>query len=39
MIVVDVLDAAAAGFSAAHGFRLPDLLRLLLPMRLVVGSA
>lgn len=36
MVVVDALDEAAAGFYAAHGFvRLPDSLRLVLPMRLV----
>jgi len=36
MIVVDALDERAAGFYAAHGFvRLPDSLRLALPMRLV----
>lgn len=34
MVVVDALDEAAAGFYAAHGFvRLPDSLRLVLPMR------
>ena len=34
MIIVDALDEAAAGFYAAHGFvRLPDSLRLVLPMR------
>jgi GNAT superfamily N-acetyltransferase len=34
MIVVDALDEPAAGFYAAHGFvRLPDSLRLVLPMR------
>ena len=34
MIVVDALDEAAAGFYAAHGFiRLPESLRLVLPMR------
>ncbi|MGH6913313.1 MAG: GNAT family N-acetyltransferase [Geminicoccales bacterium] len=34
MIVVDALDERAAGFYAAHGFvRLPDSLRLVLPMR------
>ncbi len=39
MIVVDALDEAAAGFYAAHGFvRLPDSLRLVLPMRLA-GAA
>jgi GNAT superfamily N-acetyltransferase len=33
MIVVDALDESAAGFYAAHGFvRLPDSLRLVLPM-------
>ncbi len=36
MIVVDALDERAAGFYAAHGFvRLPDSLRLALPMSLV----
>jgi predicted GNAT family N-acyltransferase len=40
MVVVDALDEAAAGFYAAHGFvRLPDSLRLVLPMRLADGSA
>ena len=39
MIVVDALDEAAAGFYAAHGFvRLPDSLRLVLPMRMASGS-
>ena len=34
MVVVDALDEVAAGFYAAHGFvRLPDSLRLVLPMR------
>jgi predicted GNAT family N-acyltransferase len=34
MVVVDALDEAAAGFYAAHGFvRLPDSLRLVMPMR------
>ena len=34
MAVVDALDDAAAGFYAAHGFvRLPDSLRLVMPMR------
>ncbi len=38
MVIVDALDEAAAGFYAAHGFvRLPDSLRLVLPMRLAVG--
>jgi GNAT superfamily N-acetyltransferase len=33
MVVVDALDEAAASFYAAHGFvRLPDSLRLVLPM-------
>jgi GNAT superfamily N-acetyltransferase len=36
MIVVDALDEGAAGFYAAHGFvRLPESLRLVLPMRTV----
>lgn len=36
MIVVDALDEGAAAFYAAHGFvRLPDSLRLVLPMRTV----
>jgi predicted GNAT family N-acyltransferase len=40
MVVVDALDEAAAGFYAAHGFvRLPDSMRLVLPMRLARGSA
>jgi predicted GNAT family N-acyltransferase len=35
MVIVDALDEPAAGFYAAHGFvRLPDSLRLVLPMRL-----
>jgi predicted GNAT family N-acyltransferase len=35
MAIVDALDETAAGFYAAHGFvRLPDSLRLVLPMRL-----
>ena len=34
MVVVDALDEAAAGFYTAHGFvRLPDSLRLIMPMR------
>jgi predicted GNAT family N-acyltransferase len=34
MVVVDALDEAAASFYAAHGFmRLPDSLRLVMPMR------
>jgi GNAT superfamily N-acetyltransferase len=33
-VVVDALDEAAAGFYGAHGFvRLPDSLRLVMPMR------
>ena len=33
MVIVDALDEAAAGFYAAHGFvRLPDSLRLVLPI-------
>lgn len=36
MIVVDALDESAAAFYAAHGFiRLPESLRLVLPMRTV----
>ena len=39
MVVVDALDETAAGFYAAHGFvRLPDSIRLVLPMRLVGGG-
>jgi hypothetical protein len=38
MVIVDALDEAATGFYTAHGFvRLPDSLRLVLPMRLVGG--
>jgi predicted GNAT family N-acyltransferase len=38
MVVVDALDEPAVGFYAAHGFvRLPDLLRLVLPMRIAGG--
>ena len=38
MVVVDVLDEPASGFYAAHGFvRLPDSLRLVLPMRFAGG--
>jgi predicted GNAT family N-acyltransferase len=34
MVIVDALDEAAAGFYAAHGFvRLPESLRLIMPMR------
>ena len=40
MVLVDALDEPAAGFYAAHGFvRLPDSLRLVLPMRLAGGRA
>lgn len=36
MVVVDAVDAGAAAFYAAHGFvRLPDSMRLVLPMRTV----
>jgi GNAT superfamily N-acetyltransferase len=36
MVVVDALDEKSAGFYAAHGFiRLPDSLRLVLPMQTV----
>jgi len=39
MVVVDALDETAAGFYAAHGFvRLPDSLRLVLPMHVASGS-
>ncbi len=38
MVVVDALDEAAVDFYAAHGLvRLPDSLRLVLPMRLAGG--
>ena len=38
MVIADALDEAAAGFYAAYGFvRLPDSLRLVLPMRLACG--
>ena len=38
MVVVDALDETAASFYAAHGFvRLPDSLRLILPMSLASG--
>ena len=40
MVVADALDETAAGFYAGHGFvRLPDSLRLVLPMRMASGSA
>jgi hypothetical protein len=39
MVIVDALDDATAGFYAAHGFvRLPDSLRLVMPMRLAGGA-
>jgi hypothetical protein len=39
MVIVDALDEAAAGFYAAHGSaRLPDSLRLVLPMRVAGRS-
>jgi predicted GNAT family N-acyltransferase len=39
MVVVDALDEVAASFYAAHGFvRLPDSLRLVLPMRMAAGG-
>jgi GNAT superfamily N-acetyltransferase len=38
MAVVDALDEQAAAFYAAHGFvRLPESLRLVLPMRTIAG--
>ena len=40
MVIVDALDKAATGFYTAHGFvRLPDSLRLVLPMRLAGGRS
>jgi hypothetical protein len=40
MVVVDALYESAAGLYAAHGLvRLPDSLRLVLPMRLAGGMA
>ena len=40
MVIVDALDEAAAGFYAAHGFvRLPDSLRLVMPMRQAGGGS
>lgn len=40
MVVVDALDERAAGFYTAHAFlRLPDSLRLILPMRTVSGAS
>jgi predicted GNAT family N-acyltransferase len=39
MVIVDALDEPAAGFYALHGFvRLPDSLRLVLPMSLAGGT-
>ncbi len=39
MVIVDALDEPAAGFYAAYGFvRLPESLRLVLPMRLASGA-
>jgi len=39
MVIVNALDEPAAGFYSAHGFvRLPDSLRLVLPMRLAGGT-
>lgn len=36
MVVVEALEDGAAAFHSAHGFvRLPETLRLVLPMRLV----
>jgi GNAT superfamily N-acetyltransferase len=38
MVVVDALDERAAAFYAAHGFvRLPESMRLVLPMRTIAG--
>jgi GNAT superfamily N-acetyltransferase len=38
MVVVDAIDERAAGFYQAHGFiRLPDSMRLILPMRTIAG--
>jgi len=40
MVIVDALDEAAAGFYAAHGFvRLPESLRLVVPMRQAGGGS
>jgi len=40
MVIVDALDVNAAQFYAAHGFvRLPDSLRLVLPMGLAAAMA
>jgi GNAT superfamily N-acetyltransferase len=36
MVVVDAIDEGAASFYAAHGFvRLPESMRLILPMRTI----
>jgi len=36
MVVVDAIDEAAVGFYTAHGFvRLPESMRLILPMRMI----
>jgi len=38
MVVVDAIDERAAGFYRAHGFiRLPESMRLVLPMRTIAG--
>jgi len=38
MVVVDAVDERAAGFYQAHGFiRLPDSMRLILPMQTITG--
>jgi len=38
MVVVDAIDESAASFYAAHGFaRLPESLRLILPMQMLRG--
>jgi hypothetical protein len=38
MVVVDAIDDRAARFYRAHGFiRLPESLRLILPMRMIGG--
>jgi GNAT superfamily N-acetyltransferase len=38
MVVVDALDERAAAFYAAHGFiRMPESMRLVLPMRTIAG--
>jgi len=36
MVIVDAIDERAAGFYVAHGFvRLPESMRLILPMRMI----